>query len=225
MTGDRGRKIVAAREATKAAIDAISDDVLFAVVAGTQGATIVYPPAVGLARADGRSRHEAKEAVDRVQARGGTAIGTWLMATLQLVEMAPAGSVAHCILLTDGKNESESDENLQSAINACVGRFQCDARGLGTDWEVDELRRVASALLGTVDIVPESHLLADEFRSLTEAAMGKQVGSVRAAAVEPEGLRSRVRQAGGAGHRRPHRQGRAGQRPHEGLPAGLVERR
>ena len=138
MAGDRGRKIVAARNATQAAIDTIDDGVLFAVVSGTQQARIVYPDQVGLARADAHTRDAAKEAVRGVQAKGGTAIGSWLLAVARLLEDAP-GALAHAILLTDGKNESESDENLQSAIDYCVGRFQCDARGLGTDWEVSEL--------------------------------------------------------------------------------------
>lgn len=173
MSGDRGRKIVAAREATKAAIDTIRDDVLFAVVGGTQHATIVYPDEVGLARAGSETRLAAKEAVDRVQARGGTAIGSWLLAVAQLVDTAP-GALAHAILLTDGKNESERDHQLDDAIAYCLGKFQCDARGLGTDWEVDELRRVASALLGTVDIVPDADELEAEFTALTQAAMGKE---------------------------------------------------
>ncbi len=173
MAGDRGRKIVAARQATKAAIDTLRDGVLFAVVGGTQQARIVYPGQVGLARADADTRLEAKHAVDRVQAKGGTAIGAWLLAVARLLEDAP-GAMAHAILLTDGKNESESDANLQAAIDYCIGRFQCDARGLGTDWKVDELRRVASALLGTVDIVPDPDELEEEFRALTRSAMGRQ---------------------------------------------------
>ncbi|MEM7285969.1 MAG: VWA domain-containing protein [Actinomycetota bacterium] len=173
MAGDRGRKIVAARNATQAAIDTIDDGVLFAVVSGTQQARIVYPEAVGLVRADETTRIEAKAAVSRVQAKGGTAIGSWLLAVAKLLEDAP-DALAHAILLTDGKNESESDENLQAAIDYCVGRFQCDARGLGTDWEVDELRRVASALLGTVDIVPDPDDLEAEFEALTRTAMGRE---------------------------------------------------
>ncbi len=173
MAGDRGRKIVAAREATKAAIDTIRDGVLFAVVGGTQQARIVYPSTVGLARADAETRLAAKQAVDKVRAKGGTAIGSWLLAVAKLLEAAP-GAMAHAILLTDGKNESESDANLQTAIEYCMGRFQCDARGLGTDWKVDELRRVASALLGTVDIVPDPDELEAEFRALTRSAMGRE---------------------------------------------------
>ena len=37
----------------------------------------------------------------------------------------------------------------------CEGSFQCDCRGVGTDWGVSELRRIASALLGTVDIIAD----------------------------------------------------------------------
>ena len=50
MAGDRGRKIVAARNATQAAIDTIDDGVLFAVVSGTQQARIVYPDEVWCSR-------------------------------------------------------------------------------------------------------------------------------------------------------------------------------
>lgn len=76
-------------------------------------------------------------------------------------------------MLTDGKNESESDQDLQDAIDYCTGLFQCDARGLGTDWEVDELRRVASALLWTVDIVPDPSELEEAFRALTQTSMAR----------------------------------------------------
>jgi hypothetical protein len=111
--------------------------------------------------------------VSGVQPRGGTAIGSWLLAAAQLVESAP-GALAHAILLTDGKNESESNARLQEAIDHCIGLFQCDARGLGTDWEVDELRRVASALLGTADIVPDPDELEAEFMALMQQAMAKE---------------------------------------------------
>jgi hypothetical protein len=53
--------------------------------------------------------------------------------------------------------------------------FSCDCRGVGTDWEVAELRRISSALLGTVDIVPDPAGLAADFAAMMETAMGKQV--------------------------------------------------
>ena len=41
--------------------------------------------------------------------------------------------------------------------------LQCDCRGVGVDWEVAELRKVASALLGSVDIVADPANLAADF--------------------------------------------------------------
>lgn len=185
MSEDRGAKIAAARTATKAAVDVIRDGVEFAVVGGNEGAYMIYPNE-GLAISSPSTRAEAKKYVGRVQPKGGTAIGTWLRAAAYLVKQTPT-ELAHCLLLTDGKNQHESDEVLNSAINACVGLFQCDTRGLGTDWQVAELRRVSAALLGTCDIIPEPHEMEAEFTRLTEAAMGKQVSSVALRMWTPKG--------------------------------------
>ena len=54
----------------------------------------------------------------------------------------------HAILLTDGENHNESPEQLTQPIAAVTGRFQCDCRGVGVDWQVAEVRRIAQALLG-----------------------------------------------------------------------------
>jgi len=56
--------------------------------------------------------------------------------------------------------------------------FSCDCRGVGTDWEVAELRRISTALLGSVDIVPDPAGLAADFSDMMAAAMGKQVADV-----------------------------------------------
>jgi hypothetical protein len=81
-------------------------------------------------------------------------------------------------LLTDGKNQHETPEELDAAIALCEGVFSCDCRGVGTDWEVGELRRVSAALLGTVDIIPDPAGLAADFAAMMETAMGKQVANV-----------------------------------------------
>lgn len=187
MNEDGGAKMRAAREATMAAIDTLSDGTLFAIVAGVDGAYALYPQEAGsVARADGSTKNAAKEVVSRVRAKGGTAIGTWLTAAAGIFNAVP-NSINHCILLTDGKNQSESDRALNDAIANCTGLFQCDARGLGTDWNVDELRRVSDALLGTVDIIPSPGEMEAEFRALTQAAMGKEVGAVSLRLWTPQG--------------------------------------
>ena len=65
----------------------------------------------------------------------------------------PAPAQRHAILLTDGINQHETPEQLDAAIEAARGRFQCDCRGVGADWQVAEVRRIATALLGSVDLI------------------------------------------------------------------------
>jgi len=89
----------------------------------------------------------------------------------------PAAAVRHAILLTDGKN-NERGRIFDEAIRQCEGVFSCDCRGVGTDWNVDELRKVSSALLGTVDIVAEPEGLAADFEAMMQTAMGKEVADV-----------------------------------------------
>jgi hypothetical protein len=170
-------KISAARQATAAAIDTLRDGVSFAVVAGNHEATMIYPANQPLAAATEQTRAEAKAAVARLQAEGGTAIGKWLTLANGLLR-SRAAAIRHVILLTDGKDEHETAAQLQAALATCAGNFTCDCRGVGTDWVVSELRQIASALLGTVDIVAEPDHLAADFQSMTEAAMGKAIADV-----------------------------------------------
>jgi hypothetical protein len=184
--GEPGSKLRAARLATATAIDSLRDGVAFAVIAGTDTATRVYPERGGLAEATPETRQAASRAVDRLRAGGGTAIGRWLELARELFASAP-GRICHAILLTDGQDGNESAAALGDVLEACKGRFQCDCRGVGTDWEVRELRRVASALLGTVDIIPDASAMAAEFRRLTEAAMGRHTDDVALRLWTPQG--------------------------------------
>ena len=170
-------KIAEARAATAAAVDVIRDGVVFAVIAGTHLATPIYPPDGSLAVAGPQTREQAKRAVAGLQPSGGTAIGQWLRLAYQMFSSHPA-QLRHAILLTDGKDEHETAEDLDSALRLCEGAFSCDCRGVGTDWVVSELRRVSTALLGSVDIVPDPAGLAADFSAMMTAAMGKQVADV-----------------------------------------------
>jgi hypothetical protein len=170
-------KIAEARAATAAAIDVIRDGTRFAVIAGTNLAWPVFPADGSMAVADPGSRAAARQAVAGLRAGGGTAIGQWLGLARQIFTACPA-SLRHAILLTDGKNQHETSEQLAAAISQCEGVFSCDCRGVGTDWEVSELRRVSTALLGTVDIVPDPSGLAADFAAMMQTAMGKQVADV-----------------------------------------------
>ena len=155
-----------------------------------------------MAVADERTRTEAKHAVRRLRANGGTAIGQWLRLANQIFQSCPA-TLRHAILLTDGENQHETSDELAAAIALCEGTFRCDCRGVGTDWKVDELRKISTALLGTVDIVPDPAGLAADFEEMMLGAMSKQLPDVAAAGVDPAAGGREVREAGRPGHRRP----------------------
>ncbi|GAA2956722.1 VWA domain-containing protein [Streptomyces enissocaesilis] len=166
-----------AREATAAAVDTLRDGVAFALVGGTHLAKEVYPGNGRLATASRLTRAQAKEALYGLSTGGGTAIGTWLRLADRLLGTAEV-PIRHGILLTDGRNEHQSPKDLQAALESCAGRFTCDARGVGTDWEVKEVAGIASALLGTADIVADPSGLAADFARMMENAMGKAVADV-----------------------------------------------
>ncbi|MFD9905557.1 VWA domain-containing protein [Streptomyces sp. NPDC059063] len=170
-------KMRGARDATAAAVDAVRDGVRFAVIGGTHVAKEIYPGGGRLAVANPQTRAQAKEALRRLSAGGGTAIGTWLRLADRLLASAEV-SIRHGILLTDGRNEHESPDDLRASLDACAGRFTCDARGVGTDWEVKEVTGIATALLGTADIVADPAGLSADFTQMMESAMGKEVADV-----------------------------------------------
>jgi hypothetical protein len=187
MNEEGGAKIRAAREAACAAVEQLRDDVWFAVLGGNTTTELIFPdPSDVLARASRVTKERAQRCIKRVQAEEGTAIGGWLLTAASLFSHRPQ-AIHHAILLTDGKNQHETTEQLDAALARCAGLFQCDCRGLGADWNVAELRRIASTLLGSVDIIPHAAQMEAEFRTLIEAAMQKGVASVSLRLWAPQG--------------------------------------
>jgi len=139
-----------------------------------------------MTQADEATRAQAKDAVQHFDASGGTAIGSWLNAAATLFSEVEA-TQRHAILLTDGKNESEHPSVLDRAVEAAKGVFQCDCRGVGSDWDVNELREISSALLGTVDIIPEPEKMPDDFRQMMRTSMSRGVADATLRVWAPQG--------------------------------------
>ena len=76
---------------------------------------------------------------------------------------------------------------MRERLAACEGRFQCDCRGIGTDWQVGELRQIASTLLGTVDMVGGAGDLVADFAAMMDAAMAKETSDVALRLWTPRG--------------------------------------
>jgi hypothetical protein len=181
------RKMEAAKEAAAAAVDVLDDGVSFAIVAGDHEAKLVWPlDGRSFAIADDDDRLSAKHAIARLQPAGGTAIGTWLDLARRLFAAVP-DKASHAILLTDGRNEHQQPGELATAVEACRGVFQCDCRGVGVDWEVEELRGIATALLGTVDIVADPGRLAADFQAMIASSQSRALPHVSLRLWSPEG--------------------------------------
>ena len=187
-SGSIGRmKLDAAKVAAAAAI---LDGTWFAVVAGTHQAYLAYPPVrtgTGMVRMDARTRFDAHQAISMFRSDGGTAMGTWLTLAGRLFDSVPMLAQRHAILLTDGENHNETPEQLTAAIRGVTGKFQCDCRGVGVDWQVAEVRRIAQALLGTVDIIPSPDQMGQVFEELMQQSMSRGVADAELRVWAPQG--------------------------------------
>ena len=190
-SGSMGRtKLEAAKTAASAAVDQILDGTLFAVVAGTHQAYLAFPPVragAGLVRMNPGARYAAHQAIAQFRSDGGTAMGTWLTLAGRLFDSVPMLAQRHAILLTDGENHNETPEQLTNAILSATGKFQCDCRGVGVDWQVAEVRRIAQALLGTVDIIPDVAQMGQVFAQLMQQSMGRGVADAQLRVWAPQG--------------------------------------
>ena len=182
-SGSMGRtKLEAAKIAAAAAVDQILDGTWFAVVAGSHQAYLAFPPVragAGMVKMEPGARFAAQQAIRLFRADGGTAMGTWLTLAGRLFDSVPMLTQRHAILLTDGENHNETPEQLTRSIAGVAGSFQCDCRGVGVDWQVAEVRRIAQALLGTVDIIPQPEQMAQVFAELMQQAMGRGVADAQ----------------------------------------------
>ena len=184
-----GENIAAAQVAASAALDQVLDGVWFAVVAGSHQARLAYPQdgRSAMVRMDATARAQAKVAVAQLRADGGTAMGTWLTLATRLFAAVPNATQRHAILLTDGYNQHETPEQLSAAIQGALGRFQCDCRGVGSAWQVAEVRRIATALLGSVDLIAQPHEMAADFEQIMRRSMARGVADAALRVWAPQG--------------------------------------
>ena len=172
-----GEKMVSAKAAMIQLIELLPGDTAFFVVLGEGEAHTLCP--MVLATPDAKAWAIAR--VRAVTASGSTFISKWLRAALEqfrgLPNSAP-NAIRQALLLTDGQNDIQDANPLQAALKECEGVFQCDCRGVGTDWKVDELRRVSTQLLGTVDIIVRPDQMKADFEAILGKAMSKTAADV-----------------------------------------------
>lgn len=184
-----GNRIEGALRAATTALGEIVDGTWFSIISGNGAAFLAYPnvrSGPGMVRMDDRTRREAARAIGALSAAGGTVISTWLDLAGTLFASVPEVQQRHVLLLTDGEN-NEPAKVLDAAIERATGYYQADCRGAGTDWKVSEIRRISAALLGTVDIIPESDQMEAEFAQIMRASMARGVADAQLRVWAPQG--------------------------------------
>ncbi|MBW0269870.1 hypothetical protein ATM97_01715 [Nocardia sp. MH4] len=185
------RKFENARTATRTALDEIPDGTAFAIIEGTESARMIYPTGVLSAPADPGHRGAARRALDKLRPDGGTAMGSWLALARQVAAAHP-GAQAHAILLTDGKNEHETPEQLATELDRAEGLFVCDCRGVGDDWMAADLHKISSKLSGDADMVADPKDLAADFAKMMRSSVARVIPELTLKVWTPAGARVRM---------------------------------
>ncbi|MDT0341538.1 VWA domain-containing protein [Streptomyces litchfieldiae] len=150
------RPIAAARRAAEKAIELLPDGTHFALVRGNEAAEVVYPSRPGTVAADEETRRAGGLAARAMDGNGGTRISAWLDLARRLLAGRPDASLRHVLLLTDGRDRHEEEDELRRVLDACEGEFTCDALAIGEDWDVDQLREIVGRLNGRAAAVEPS---------------------------------------------------------------------
>lgn len=177
-----GGPIQAAKAAIVQLIQMLPETAHFFVVTGSSRSQVLVP----MKQALPWEKERAIGMVKSVKANGGTVMSAWLDAALQQFQTMP-NAIRQAILLTDGQNDPSDDGKLEFILRRCEGQFQCNCRGVGTDWRVSELKKIAEALLGTVDIIPDASQIAADFKAILSTALTKQVSNVSLRLWRPQG--------------------------------------
>ncbi|MGV0024973.1 vWA domain-containing protein [Phormidesmis priestleyi] len=179
-----GQKIRSAKEAMTKIVNLLPEDASFFIVTGASSARLVVPAC----QATPENKQRAIANLRSIEATGGTLISTWLTEALQQFKKMP-NAIRQALLLTDGQNDDSDEHKLTKVLQDSEGVFQCDCRGVGTDWRVSQLKLISHKLLGTTDIIPDALMIEADFRSILEKAMGKSVSDVSMRLWTPQGAK------------------------------------
>lgn len=154
-------------------LDQLPESIQFCIVTFHSDARVVVP----MTRATRQAIAAAHKAVQGLVPSGSTAMSNALEAVHAEFEKVGRDAIKISKMLTDGKNDTDDKSDLNRALKACQGFFQCDTRGIGADWRPDDLRHIASTLLGTADAVGQGDALAQDFKQTLDSAVSKGVSN------------------------------------------------
>ena len=179
-----GQKIQSAKDAIAKIVNLLPSDAHFFIVTGSTSPHLVIP----VSPATMEYKKHALAAIKSIAAGGGTVISTWLSEALIQFKKMP-NAIRQALLLTDGQNDDSDERRLTAVLEQCEGVFQCDCRGVGTDWRVKQLQQISNKLLGTTDIIAKAEMIEADFQEILEKAMGKNVSDVAMRLWTPQGAK------------------------------------
>lgn len=177
-----GEKIRAAKAAMVRIVELLPEDASFFIVTGASTASLIVPVSV----ATPYNKQRAIEKIRQIGASGGTVISRWLADARKQFNQKP-NALRQALLLTDGQNDDSDEIALQNELSSCEGMFQCDCRGVGTDWRVKQLQQISGKLLGTTDIIAKPELIEADFQAILATAMNKNISDVSLRLWTPQG--------------------------------------
>lgn len=169
-----GQKMSSAKLALRQQINMLSESDWFFIISYHSTASVL----VQLTQATVQAKSIAHDRVQKLSAGGGTVMSLALQAAKKQFAMA-GEALAYAQFVTDGQNDNRDHAELMNTVEACKGHFQCDAWGIGTDWDAKQLREIALPLLGTADAVPDPEKLDHIFRAALARAMSRGIADVR----------------------------------------------
>lgn len=179
-----GGRLLQAKLALRRQLDLLSPTDWVFVVSFNGEAKLLVP----LLQVSELSMGRVHQVVQEMSADGGTAMSGALAVALREFERA-GPCLAYAQLVTDGQNDMNDRDRLMQTLQKCRGVFQCDAWGVGEDWEPAQLREIAHALLGQADAVPEPQQLDAMFRRAQRRAASRAISAVQLRLQAPRSVR------------------------------------
>ncbi|CAN5285277.1 VWA domain-containing protein [soil metagenome] len=169
-----GERIQAVQGALQKVITALDPESYFFIL-GFGGTVRKFMP---LSKATQSMKLLAINSTRNIEVRGDTVMSSAFAKAREQFEEMP-DCIHHAMFLTDGQNNLNDESQLDAELIKCDGIFQCDCRGVGTDWQPKQLQKIARRLLGTATIIPHATGIAADFYETVRNAMEREVSNVR----------------------------------------------
>lgn len=173
-------KMATAKRAARQMVAQIPDGVTFFIIAFNSLDHVICPATV----ASAESRAAADRQIAMIEASGGTIMSKALQAAALEFSTAP-NTVRVCQLLTDGENDKQDIGDLDEAIQAAQGHFQCECRGVGDGWRPNELLKIANGLMGSAKAVANGPAMEQDLRETFARAYAKTAADVKIRLIVP----------------------------------------